>query len=61
MYMYTIGYYLVMVVWYGMVWYGMEAVFEEAGVVCSCDKKNKLIAHFIGSIHRVCVCGYYAT
>ena len=35
-YMYTIGYYLVlvMVVWYGMVWYDMEEVFEVFEAEC---------------------------
>ena len=50
MYMYTLGCYLAMVVWKQCL---------RQGVVCSCNKKNNLVAHFIGSIHRVCVCGYY--
>ena len=29
------------------------------GVICSCDKNTNLVAHFIGSVHRVCICGYY--
>ena len=27
--------------------------------MCSYNKKNNLVAHFIGSIYRVCICGYY--
>ena len=32
----------------------MEAVFEAG----SYDKNTNLVAHFIGSIYHVCICGY---
>ena len=36
----------------------MKAVLRQ-GIACSCDKNTNLVAHFIGSIYRVCICGYY--
>ena len=48
--MYTIGCSLVMVLWKQCL---------RQGVACSCDKNNNLVAHFIGSIYHVCICGYF--
>ena len=30
------------------------------GVACSYDKNTNVVAHFIGSIYHVCICGYYS-
>ena len=48
--MYAIGRFLVIVLWKQCL---------RQGVVCRCDKNTNLVAHFIGSIYRVCICGYY--
>ena len=48
--MYVIGRSLVMIPWKQCL---------RQGVICSCDKNTNLVAHFIGSVHRVCICGYY--
>ena len=48
--MYTIGRSLVMIPWKQCL---------RQGVICSCDKNTNLVACFIGSVHRVCICGYY--
>ena len=29
------------------------------GVICSYDKNTNLVTYFIGSVYRICICGYY--
>ena len=29
------------------------------GVICCYDKNTNLVTHFIGSVYRICICGYY--
>ena len=46
---YTIGSFVVIVLWKQCL---------RHGVVCSYDKNTNVVAHFIGSIYHVCICGY---
>ena len=49
--MYTIGSFVVIALWKQCL---------RHGVACSYDKNTNLVAHFIGSIYHVCICGYYS-